>query len=134
MTTERWSLGGYARQYSWAQCRYCGRAQGHDCPRVECLLCGIAQCFGNGSGNGACAICHHGYLPGWSRIGRTTCGYAGCEDKAVATARKRPVCRTHADRVKVHKGLTLSEYVSQRTASLAAGTLKVGLTPWKLVA
>lgn len=134
MIAPRWSLGGYARVYSWPQCRYCGCAQGHDCPRVQCLLCGTAQCFGNGSGNGQCSICHHGYLPGWSRsVYVKQCGYAGCESEAVAIARRKPVCLAHAGRIKVHKGMTLSEYVSERTNSLAAGTLKVGLTPWRLV-
>ena len=140
--TRRWTLGGYARQYSWAQCRYCGRAQNHDCQRVECLLCGTAQCHGNGSGNGCCAVCHHGWLPGWSRMhlprhytddGRTimACGYAGCEGEAIATARKRSVCRTHAARVKVHKGLTLLEYVAEQIAARDAGQ---GWQKWRLVA
>lgn len=130
--TARWSIGGYARQYSWPQCRYCGRAQSHDCQRVECMLCGTAQCFGNGSGNGSCAICHHGYLPGWSRIGRTTCGYAGCDHEAIANARKRPVCIAHAERVKV-QGVALLKYATDRVERLHAGELKVGQATWKLV-
>jgi hypothetical protein len=133
MSGERWSLGGYARQYPWPQCRYCGRAQDHDCPRVKCLLCGAAQCFGNGSGNGLCAICHHGYLPGWSRIGRTVCARSGCEAPAVAIARKRPLCAAHAATVKVN-GKPLAEYVRERLELLESGRLKVStITAWQLV-
>lgn len=135
MTTERWSLDGYARQYRWPQCRYCGRGQDHDCPRVECLLCGSAQCFGNGS---TCSICHHGYLPGWSRssfpIDQRVCGYAGCDHPAVARARKRPVCTDHAERIKMSGGVTLAAYVTARLAARDAGTLSVGMSRWKLVA
>jgi hypothetical protein len=125
----RWTRGGYARQYSWPQCRFCGRAQTHDCPRVECMLCGSPQCFGNGSGNGCCAVCHHGYLPGWSRIGRTVCGYAGCDHEAVAFARKRPVCTGHAERVKVARGLVLTDYVAEQIARRDAGK---GWERWQL--
>jgi hypothetical protein len=135
---ERWSLGGYAQSYSWAQCRYCGRAQSHDCPRVECLLCGTPQCFGNGSGNGLCAICHHGYLPGWSRgysvANARTCQRAKCDAPAIATARRKTLCVDHARTVKVAGGITLEQYVNDRLEALNAGTLKVGLTPWKFVA
>lgn len=139
---ERWSRDGYAKQYNWSQCRYCGRASAHDCARVECLLCGTPQCHGNGSGNGSCAVCHHGWLPGWSRThlprtytddGRTimACGYKGCTEPAIATARKRSICRAHAARVKVHNGLTLLEYVAERITARDEGK---GWERWRLVA
>jgi hypothetical protein len=134
MTEERWSLGGFADQYSWPQCRYCGRAQSHDCPRVECTLCGSPQCFGNGSGNGHCAVCHHGLLPGWSgvsRIMREGCAYKGCDHGAIATARKRAVCVDHAQRIKVSGGLTLAEYVERQLAHRDSGK---GWQHWRLVA
>lgn len=126
---QRWMMSGPhgARSYAWAQCRYCGRAQSHDCAVVECLLCGSPQCFGNGAGNGLCAICHCGYLPGWSRIGRTVCGYAKCEAPAVAVNRKRPVCLTHASTGKT--GTALAEYVASRVAHRDSGK---GWEHWKL--
>jgi hypothetical protein len=133
MSAERWSRGGYARTYSWAQCRYCGRAQNHDCARVECLLCGSPQCFGNGSGNGHCAICHVGYLPGWSRIGRAHCSRRGCESPAVAVVRKRTLCLAHATTAKITPGQTVAEYVTDKLALRDAGKLMIGFTPWKLV-
>ena len=137
----RWSLGGLARVYSWSQCRYCGRAQNHDCPVVECLLCGSPQCHGNGSSNGLCAVCHHGFLPGWSRThlpraytgdGGTiiACQYAGCDHEGIAIARRKPVCLAHAERIKVGKAETLAAYVARRIAHRDSGA---GWERWRLV-
>jgi hypothetical protein len=80
-------------------------------------------------------------LAGWSRThlprtytddGQTilACGYAGCDEPAIATARKRSVCRTHAARVKVHKGLTLLAYVAECIAARDEGK---GWQRWRLV-
>ncbi len=128
-TDQRWSRRGYARQYDWAQCRYCGRAQAHDCPRVECRLCGSAQCFGNGSSNGHCSVCHHGLLTGWGGESKY-CDYKGCDGQSVATARKLAVCIAHAQRVKVTKNQTLAEYVASRIAHRDSGK---GWQYWQLV-
>ena len=124
---KRWSLGGYARQYPWPQCRYCGRAQNHDCERVECMLCGSPQCKDRAD----CRVCHHGYLPGWSRMGRTECGYSKCTEPAIAYARKRPVCASHAKRIKVAGGVTLTEHVARQIAHRDSGK---GWEHWRLVA
>ena len=133
---SRWVRAGdleSARRYSWATCRFCGRAQAQDCPVAVCMLCATAQCHGHGGGSGCCAVCHHGYLPGWSRghiRNARVCGYAGCENDAVAIARKRPVCIAHAQRVKVTGGLTLAEYVAVRLAHRDSGA---GWERWALV-
>lgn len=93
----RWSKGGYAKPYPWAQCRYCGRAQDYDCKPVECMACGSRQCHGNGSRNGTCAVCLVGYLPGWGHsLAQTRCGYAHCDNQAVARVpRVGQACAEH---------------------------------------
>ena len=97
MNTARWSRGGYAKPYPWPQCRYCGRAQSHDCKPVECLACGSRQCHGNGSRDGTCAVCYFGYLPGWGRsLSGGVCGYKTCPRVAVARApRVGQACSEH---------------------------------------
>ena len=124
---ERWTRGGYAKQYPWPQCCYCGRASDRDCSRVECLLCGSPQCMGEGSRNGRCAVCHVGFLPGWSRgynlASARHCCRKGCEKESVATLRKRAVCRDHA--------APLMESVAQAIANRDSGG---GWERWRLVA
>jgi hypothetical protein len=128
----RWVRGGYygGRRYNWPQCTYCGRA-GTDCPAVECLLCGSRQCHGNGSGDGCCAVCYYGYLPGWSRSSEPKdCGYKSCDKDAIAKApRVKRVCADHADRVKVLK-MTLTEYVAEQVAVRDSGK---GWQRWRFV-
>jgi hypothetical protein len=51
--------------------------------------------MGDGGGNGQCAVCFEGLLPGWSGSDRR-CQRAGCGGQAVARQRKRAVCREHA--------------------------------------
>ncbi|HET8643802.1 MAG TPA: hypothetical protein VFM37_17835, partial [Pseudonocardiaceae bacterium] len=99
-TPARWAMHGPygGRRYDWPQCRFCGRAQQGDCRPVECALCRTRQCHGNGL---QCAICLHGWLPGWSRthLPSTRCGYARCDEPAIATApRVARVCRGHVGR------------------------------------
>jgi hypothetical protein len=141
VTTDspRWVLNGFARQYDWAQCRFCGRAQNHDCAPVACLACGSVQCHGNGSRDGTCAVCHHGYLPGWSRSeSARVCGYAKCGKDAVATApRVRQVCADHLGRATVttyadraRRVVTLVEYIAQRAAHRDSGK---GWEHWRWV-
>lgn len=117
-------------RYKWPQCSYCGRAQDHDCPVVECPLCGTPQCHGHGA---TCSVCHHGWLPGWSRLGDRGCRYKGCDAAAVATARRRPVCLEHAARVKVTgfgASMPLTEYVERCLEVRDAGK---GWQRWTLV-
>lgn len=132
-TNTRWAQRGQldsAHRYDWPMCRYCGRAQAHDCATVECALCGTRQCHGNGSARGLCAVCLYGYLPGWSRHTRErTCGYKGCESAAIAFARKRPICLEHTKRVRVN-GLLLPEYVETRLTHRDSGA---GWEHWTLI-
>ena len=87
MTAARWSRGGYAKPYPWAQCRYCGRAQSYDCKPVECPACNSRVCHGGGS---ECRVCLVGMLPGWGfgydrqYKDMRKCGYARCEGEAIA--------------------------------------------------
>lgn len=121
-----------AARYSWPQCRYCGRAQNHDCPVAVCLLCGSPQCFGNGGGSGRCSVCLNGLLPGWSGVSEIVhngCGYARCDLPAVAVARKKPVCIDHANQIKVGK-VTLAEHVRESIAHRDSGK---GWQEWRLV-
>jgi hypothetical protein len=132
-STARWAQReklNSAQRYDWPMCRYCGRAQQHDCTLVECALCGTRQCHGNGSGRGLCAVCLYGYLPGWSRPHcERTCAYKGCDDEAVAFARKRAICLEHTQRVRVN-GLLLPEYVAARLAHRDSGA---GWEQWTLI-
>lgn len=133
--TARWSLGGYARQYPWPQCLYCGRAQSHDCQVATCLLCGTALCFGRGHD---CSVCHYGFIPGWSRSSyERECGRKGCDRLAVAKApRVKQVCVEHAKTTKlrlVGRTIVLSDYVAERLALRDAGKLAVGYTRWQYV-
>lgn len=133
---QRWVYGGrYAtRSYPWPQCRYCGRAQNHDCKIATCDLCGSPQCFGNGSGDGTCNVCFYGYLPGWSGYSSRTCGYKGCNKHAIAKApRVKDVCKDHAPRVKIRlsgRSVTLPEYVAEQIAHRDSGK---GWQSWRLV-
>jgi hypothetical protein len=98
------------------------------------MLCATPQCFQNGGGNGCCKVCHHGWLPGWSRGyspgTARTCGYKGCENEPVATCRKKAVCMEHAKRIKASKTQTLAEYVVERIAHRDSGK---GWEFWTLV-
>lgn len=105
----RWSMGGYARQYPWSQCKYCGRASTRDCPAVACLLCGTVQCFAL---DAHCKVCLIGWIPGWSRPS-TTCGYARCDEPAVATIRKKAACAGHAMAASQH-GAPVPLYLAER--------------------
>lgn len=125
----RWSIKGYARQYQWPQCRYCGRAQSHDCEPVACFLCGTIQCHGD---KAECAVCLIGWKPGWSRnwSGGTKCGYTGCDGDAVATIRKKRACSRHAAQAKVN-GMPMAGYLAGCIAHRDSGD---GWEHWKLVA
>jgi hypothetical protein len=88
--------GNVNTSYSWAQCRFCGRA-GQDCPPAACLLCGTIQCFGNGSAQGTCSVCYHGYIPGGGRSYHDRCGKKRCDEPAASKApRVGQVCVGHA--------------------------------------
>jgi hypothetical protein len=135
MTTARWSLGGYAQQYAWAQCRYCGRAQSHDCPVVTCPLCSTALCFGRGHD---CSVCYHGFIPGWSRFpSERECGRKGCDRPAIAKApRVKRVCAEHAKTTQIRlagRTVFLSDFAAEQVALRDAGKLAVGYTHWRYV-
>lgn len=122
----RWAYSGphASRSYPWPQCRFCGRAQTHDCPPATCQLFGSVVCHGSGA---ECPVCHYGYLPGWSRsTDERVCGRKHCTAAAVAKApRVRRVCADHARQtvLRLHGGrrLTLAEYVAQRLAHRDSG-------------
>lgn len=64
-----------------------------------CECCGAEQPMQNGIGRGQCKVCFHGYLRGWSQRGRETCGYAGCNERAIAAApRVGQCCAGHYER------------------------------------
>lgn len=117
----RWVLGE-VRRYAWAQCRFCGRAQDHDCPAATCLLCGSTQCYGNGPD---CRVCYHGFLPGWSRPTGCQCGHRGCATAAVARApRVHRVCLAHARTTKLRIGgrtVTIAERAAELVAHRDSG-------------
>ncbi len=109
---------------SWAHikgCLWCGRAGGintdgqsmHE--RAECLACGTPQC----NSSPRCAACLIGWMPNWSRglNNDRTCGYAKCEQPAVAEApRVRRVCAEHLTRAKSSDGRTLAQYITDHVA------------------
>ncbi|HZN77940.1 MAG TPA: hypothetical protein VFC00_40535 [Micromonosporaceae bacterium] len=122
----RWVYGGAhaTRDYPWPHCRFCGRAQDHDCPPASCQLCGSVVCRDD---DADCRICHYGYIPGWWRPDPArVCSRTNCTAAAVAKApRVRQVCADHA-RLTVlwlHGGrrLTLTEYVAERLAHRDSG-------------
>lgn len=104
-------------------CPKCGtwNAKGETCVQVACLACGAVQCHSYGLGRGACHVCHHGMLPGWSRnnnppdpaTGRpmypnamektsVLCTYKGCGEMAVYNnlpGAKPYACKPHGDAV-----------------------------------
>lgn len=132
----RWVYGGYAAQYRWAQCKYCGRAASTNCDPVACLCCGTVQCFGNGGSNGRCKVCYHGFLPGWSRLGgEHLCGRKDCEGAAVTKApRVGRVCLAHAATTKLRVGtrsLTIVEFAAECVAHRDSGK---GWERWRYVA
>ncbi len=98
--TGRWVVIVDRSRYERGRnCAYCGTHYNNGaCTPVACMLCGTVQCMGNGSGNGCCRLCSHGYLPGWSRTTRqATCGYARCGLPAVAWVRRgKTGCFGHA--------------------------------------
>ena len=116
MGDGRWVRGNLTR-YSWPQCGFCGRAQSHDCKPATCPLCETTLCFGAGH---ECGVCHYGLIPGWSKMGREVCGYAGCGQPSIAKApRVGQACAGHVDRAKVRLGArsyTLREYAALRVA------------------
>lgn len=119
------------RRSAASVCRYCGTAQRRDCQIVTCMLCGTPQCHANGLGNGCCKVCSYGYLPGWGRSAvLETCGYAKCDNTAVAQARNRPVCTGHTQRIKPDGKQTLAEWVAEQLAHRDAGK---GWEHWRLV-
>jgi hypothetical protein len=112
--TLDWHAEYYRTQFNCLACgTYWGQPDHGDraCDVATCMLCQSPQCMGYGLGNGTCAICLYGLLPGWSGNDRK-CGYAGCGNKAVARApRIGYVCMEHTRRVKIGKLDTLAEYV-----------------------
>lgn len=122
----RWVYGGHraAGNRTWAHCRFCGRAQNHDCPPATCRLCGSVVCHGAGPD---CPVCHYGFIPGWSRQpSERECGRKHCTAEAVAKApRVRRVCTEHAKvtplRLYGGRTLTLAEYVAQRITHRDSG-------------
>lgn len=123
-------------EYKWSRCRFCGRAQEHDCKLAECQLCGSRVCHGNGS---KCPICLYGWIPGWSRgpgiAEASQCGYAGCTKRAVANApRVKRVCADHVGRVKIRwagRSISLPDYVAECIAHRDSGK---GWEQWRYVA
>lgn len=62
------------------------------CEPAACLLCGSVQC----NIDGRCKVCLFGWMPNWSRPERT-CGYAKCDEPAVAVVPgKKRACLDHA--------------------------------------
>jgi len=116
--TGRWVVIVDRSRYERGRnCAYCGTHYNNGaCTPVACMLCGTVQCMGNGSGNGCCRLCSHGYLPGWSRTTRqATCGYARCGLPAVAWVRRgKTGCFGHAMR-------QLAEQVAEQVAWRDAG-------------
>jgi len=92
-----------ARVYDFSLCKLCGAAgfTTGRCETTTCLYCGTVQCMSNGGGRGQCAICHHGFLPGWSGShAGTPCSYKGCIEPAVGRfPRKGRVCASHGTRI-----------------------------------
>lgn len=103
------------RVYDFSLCKACGAAGGCDlsgCSTMTCLFCGTPQCSSNGLGRGQCAVCYHGFLPGWfgSQPGQA-CSYKGCSAPAVGRfPRKGRCCQAHGERI------LGAEYVSARLA------------------
>lgn len=91
------------RIYDFSLCKLCGTGWGGsgECGRTVCLACGSPQCMSNGLGHGACGVCYHGILPGWSGW-ECKCGYKDCGVQAVARIGGRPsqVCAYHLERRK----------------------------------
>lgn len=66
---------------------------------TECEACGTKQPMANGIARGQCRHCYHGRLKGWSWMNRETCGYAGCNGRAIAEAlRVNQCCAKHYER------------------------------------
>jgi hypothetical protein len=115
--TGRWVVIMPGRYEPGRNCAYCGSYYDNGrCTPVACLLCRTIQCSGNGSGDGCCRLCSHGYLPGWSRTTREAqCGYAGCLQPAAGwVTRSKPACLHHATG-------RLAAHVAERIAYRDAG-------------
>jgi hypothetical protein len=121
--------GVQARGYSWDQCRYCGAA-GRECPKTTCLACGTPQC--KKPMHGECLVCFAGWLEGYSRTSygaslrdRSTCGYKGCDGRAVAKApRVGQACAPCLSRAVVHiRGarITLADSIGANLAQRDRG-------------
>lgn len=104
-------------------CPRCGSWRGSStapCDLAACRLCGAVQCMSQGTGHGACGVCHVGVLEGWSGSGKA-CERAGCDRPGACTLRRRRLCRAHADRVtRRGRGRTDGEVQIARLALLAA--------------
>ncbi len=63
------------------------------CEPAACQLCGSVQC----NIDSRCKVCSYGWMPGWYRSGDCQCGYAKCDEPAVAIVPgKKQACMKHA--------------------------------------
>jgi hypothetical protein len=116
----RWVYGGQhgARNYAWAQCRFCGRRTAT--ARRLSASCVVRSCA-TARGRNA-RVCHYGFIPGWSRpSAQRECGCKHCAGVAVAKApRVGRVCADHAKVTKLRlaggRTLTITQYVAERIA------------------
>jgi hypothetical protein len=62
-----------------------------------CMACGTPVCACEGLARGQCPVCYRGLLAGYSGAGDRKCGYAGCNNLAVASSpRVKYACYHHA--------------------------------------
>ena len=98
-----------------------------ECDSTTCMACETRVCMIHGTGKGACPVCLHGMLKGWSHPNQT-CGYKGCTMLAVFqdVPRVRRCCKVHAERATVTvytygegmgRRVTLAEIVKDYIAS-----------------
>jgi hypothetical protein len=123
LTAGRWVMGD-RRMVSADSCSFCGWFGNGDCAPVACLLCDTVQCHRNGTGDGCCRVCHRGFLPGWSHIGREICYRRSCDQKAVGRASRGSVCKACAGIIKIRdrgQSLTLAAYAAERVAERDSG-------------
>lgn len=103
-----------------------------------CLACGVPQC----ARAPECAACLYGWLPGWHRgtltLGRVkvtadpkVCGYAKCEELAVANApRVGRVCFGHLERAKL-AGRPLADVMVASVAEALDPRGRFGAAGWR---
>lgn len=115
-----------ALQWEHSLCRACGGAGAADRPACRvavCEACGTPQCGSHGRSSGRCAVCHIGYLSGWSH-GQRRCRYKGCSEPPIALDGAFGYCRGHCARGR-KRGMTvrvtLAEYIAERLAERARG-------------